>query len=289
MKNYLVLTDVSCDIDMTALQTYDVKFIPMEYSLKEEMRVCKGKESEELLKEFYNGQRKGELTKTTQISPYNYEEYLTPYLKEGYSLLYLSLSGGLSDTYRSACLAAAALKEKYPEQDILVVDSYAATGGMGVLTERACRNRLNGMTLKQNYEDLVAATKNIKHWFLVQDLMYLKRGGRVGAGTAVIGTMLNIKPILKIDENGKLVTISKKRGNNAAVQELYERFCNTFNDCGDVVYVIDADAKELADTLEQKIKDAYPEVTIKRSMLSPIIGAHTGPGMVAVCHMGKPD
>lgn len=288
MKEYLIFTDVSCDVDGDALSGYGVKFVPMEYSLKDEMRVCKGKESDSLLKEFYDGQRGGDLTKTTQISPYNYEECFTPYLKDGYSVLYLSLSGGLSDTYRSACLAASSLKKAFPDSEILVADTLAATGGMGVLTERACRNKQNGMTVKENYEDIAAAAKNIKHWFLVQDLMYLKRGGRVGAGTAVIGTVLNIKPILKIDENGKLVTISKKRGNNAAVQDLFERFMQTFDDCGDAVYVIDADAKELGDALARKVKDAYPGATVRRSMLSPIIGAHTGPGMVAVCHMGKP-
>ena len=124
---------------------------------------------------------------------------------------------------------------------------------------------------------------------MVQDLMYLKRGGRVSATTAVVGTMLNVKPILEINEEGKLITIAKKRGNKAAISGLLDYFKEYFNASlkDDVVYVIDADIKELGDSLADNVKQLYPDITVRRSTLSPIIGAHTGPGMVAVCFMGK--
>lgn len=287
MEQYCIMMDVSGDIEEELIQKYSLRFIPMEYSLGDEMRVCHDKEPEEVLKRFYDGQRGGDLTRTTQINPQIYEENFESILKMGTSILYLCLSGGLSQTYQSALKAKAALKEKYPDADVFVVDSLAATGGMGVLCERACRNRAKGMSVQENFEDIVAATGKVRHWFMVRDLMYLKRGGRIGAATAVVGSLLGIRPILKIDETGKLVTIDKKRGDNGAVNALVERFRQTYDGGDDVVYIIHSDAADLAASLKNKIQAEYPEVTIRESMLSPIIGAHTGPGMIAVCHIGK--
>lgn len=285
---YLIFMDVSGDINIEAAGAQKLKFIPMEYSLGDEMRTCEGMENSDILKKFYDGQRNGDLTKTSQISPYLYEQYLEPYFEQGYSVLYLCLSSGLSSTFQSACMARTSLKEKYPQQDFYPVDSLSATGGMGVLAERALRNKNNGMELEENYEDLCQAAKHMKHWFMVQDLMYLKRGGRISAATAVVGSALNVKPILKIDENGKLETFAKKRGNKAAVKALLENFSSSYDEkSGDVIYIIDADAQDMGDYLEAEVKKLYSEAVVRRSMLSPIIGAHTGPGMAAICHMGK--
>lgn len=286
---YLIFADASADIDKNFGDENDIHYIPMEYSLGDDMRTCKGVEPEEIMKAFYNGQRKGDFTKTSQISPYLYREYLEPYFKEGYSVLYLCLSSGLSSTYQSALLAKEELKEDYPDLDFYPIDTLAATGGMGVLAEHAVRNLKAGMTIEENYNDLVKCTANIRHWFMVEDLMYLKRGGRVSATTAVVGSALNIKPILKIDENGKLVTIAKKRGNKAAMGELVELFKNNYDESAkdDVISIVHADAAEGAEEIKNKLLEIYPGLTIRIGYLSPIIGAHTGPGMIAICHMGK--
>lgn len=285
---YLIFSDASCDVEAEIVERYGVRFIPMEYSIGDVMHVCEGKESADVLKRLYDGQRRGDLTRTTQINPYTYIDKFTPFIKQGQSIIYLALSSGLSDTCKSACNAKKVLKEQYPEADVFVVDTLGATCGMGVLVERACRNRENGMSAEDNYNDLVAATKNIRHWFMVQDLMYLKRGGRISGATAVIGSMLNIRPILKVNESGRLETVEKKRGNNGALNALFEKFRESYDDSsGDSVYVADADAKELGDSLAETIEKAFPGVKVKRSMFSPIIGAHTGPGVVIVCYMGK--
>lgn len=286
---YLIFADASADIDKAFGEKNEVHYIPMEYSLGESMRTCAGVEPEDVMKAFYDGQRKGDLTKTSQISPYMYKAYLEPYFEKGYSVLYLCLSSGLSSTYQSALLAKEELKDDYPEQDFYPIDSLAATGGMGVLVERAVRNKNAGMSIEDNFNDVVACTKNIRHWFLVEDLMYLKRGGRVSATTAVVGSALNIKPILKIDENGKLITIAKKRGSKAAMGELVELFKKTYDpDCkDDVISIVHADSADVAEELKQKILEIVPGATIRIGFLSPIIGAHTGPGMLAVCHMGR--
>lgn len=283
MKDYVICMDASGDIIREAALENDIAFVPMEYSLGEEMRTSRGCEPDEVLKKFYDGQRGGDLTRTSQISPFMYEEYFKQFLQEGKSVLYFCLSSGLSSTYESSLLAAENLKEQYPEAEILPVDTLAATGGIGILAERAVKNREKGMSLEENYEDMKAFVPHLRHFFMVQDLMYLKRGGRVSAATAIVGSALNIKPMLKIDENGKLVTVDKKRGNKAAMTALFTFFkenyapevCNT-------IYICDADTPELAGQLVEKVREAAPDVIIRRTMLSPIIGAHTGPGMLSM-------
>lgn len=284
--NYVILMDVSGDLDPSVVAQGEVEFIPMEYSLGSEMRVCSKPESRETLTLFYNGQRNGDFTKTSQISPYMYESYLKPFLEAGKSVLYLCLSSGLSSTYQSALMAKNTLKEEYPDVDFYPVDTLAATGGMGVLAERAIRNRKNGMSIEENAADITSATKHIHLWFMVQDLMYLKRGGRVSAASAMIGTALNITPILYVTKEGKLDTIAKKRGSKAAVKYLISKFTETYDaSSDDVIYVIDADIPSLGDTIEAEVRKLYPNATIRRSGLSPIIGAHTGPNMAALIHL----
>lgn len=285
---YEIIMDVSGDIDIEVAEANGVKFIPMEYSLGGSMRTCVTMESNEVLKEFYDGQRNGDMTKTSQISPYKYEEFFKDIMAEGKSSLYLCLSSGLSSTYQSACLAKQTLEEEYPGCLLYPIDSLAATGGMGVLAERAINNRKNGMSLEENYKDLVKATKSIRHWFEVEDLMYLKNGGRISASTAIMGTALNIKPILIINPEGKLMNVSKKRGDKAALKELISHLQEEHEPTeADVIYITHADCVEKAEILRAQIKELYPDSSIRICGLSPIIGAHTGPGMVAVCFMGK--
>lgn len=285
--SYLIVMDASADIDSKVFIEEDIRFIPMQYSLNEEMRESKGIESEELLKSFYDSQRSGELTKTTQITPYQYINFFSKLLNEGYSILYLSLSSGLSSTYQSAMLAASELNDEHKDEKVYVVDTLGATGGIGVLLELACKYRKEGKSIEENCALLNNAKLKLHHFFMVQDLMYLKRGGRVSGATAVVGTVLGIRPILKIDENGKLVNFTKRRGNKLALEELAKLFNENYELNDSPIYIVDGDAKELGDFLASEIKKLIPEAVVKRNMLSPIIGAHTGPGLVAVCFIGK--
>ena len=203
-------------------------------------------------------------------------------------MLYFCLSSGLSATYEGSMLAARNLKETYPGKEVLPIDTLAATGGIGILAERAVENRKKGMSLHENFDAVTALVPKLRHFFMVQDLMYLKRGGRVSAATAIVGSALNIKPMLKIDENGKLVTIDKKRGNKAAMMSLFSYFKDNYNpELGNTVYICDADTPQLAEALAEKVKAEAPDVAVRRTMLSPIIGAHTGPGMLSMILLGK--
>ena len=287
MNDYIIFMDASADVDPSVIAEADIKCVPMEYSLGEEMLTCVGLETQERLKAFYDSQRNGELTKTTQIAPYNYITTFSEYMNEGRSILYFSLSSGLSSTFESVCSIKDELEEKYPDARLYPVDTLGATGGIGMLIERAASNRSAGMSIEENYNDIEAFKLNVNYLFMVPDLMYLKRGGRVSAASAVLGTALNIVPLIKIDENGKLVVFEKKRGAKLAVKELVRIAAESWEpQYGNTGYIINADAPETVQMLQDKLKEALPEVNFKVVGLSPIIGAHTGPGMAAVVVAG---
>lgn len=287
-QKYLIFTDISADVDADFVKEHDIRYVPMEYVLGKETHLCDRPATDEEMRFFYEQLRNKVLTQTSQITPNHYMELFEPLLKEGKDIMYLSLSSGLSNTYESALLAAKNLKEDFPDAQIEIVDTLGATGGMGILIEAAAENRTAGMEIAKNAAWLREHACNVNFWFKVQDLMYLKRGGRVSAATAVVGTALNIKPILCINAEGKLDTIDKKRGTKLAIKALLDYFdANYEASLGNLVYICCADCMEEANDLKEQLLKSHPELTIRITMLSPIIGAHTGPEMLSVIHWGK--
>ncbi len=285
--SYIIFSDVSIDIDKNFAKANDVRYIPMEYTLGEEVFYCVEPESDEMMHNYYEKLRNKITTQTSQITPNKYIDVFEPLVKEGNSILYISLSSGLSSTYDSALLAAKNLKEDYENAQIEIVDSLGATGGIGLLVESAVHNRDNGMSLEDNANWLRENAGKVNLWIKVEDLMYLMRGGRVSATTAIMGTALNVKPILTINTVGKLVTVDKKRGNKQAIKSLLERFKGNFNpDVSKTVYISCADCIEDAKSLKEILMADYPDINVKITMLSPIIGAHTGPDMIALIYYG---
>lgn len=286
--NYEIFSDVSLDIDMDFAREHNVRFVPMEYMLGEETFHCECPESDEMMHNYYEKLRQTVPTRTSQIAPFHYVETFEPFVKEKKPILYISLSSGLSNTYESAQMAVEMLKETYGEVAIEVVDSLGATCGMGLLVEAACNNLDAGMSLSDNAAWLRENAGKVNYWFKVEDLMYLKRGGRISVATAIVGTALNIKPILTINGEGKLDTIAKKRGDKLAIKYILDCFAETFDESfGNVVYICCADCMDNAQKLKQMVLELRPELTVKVTMLSPIIGAHTGPDMLALVHFGK--
>lgn len=270
------------------VQEQEIYVIPMNYTLDSQDMVCLGMEPEETLKWYYEGERQGMMTSTSQITPQMYLDFFRKFALKGESLLYLSLSGGLSGTYDSSRLAANELMEEFPDVEICCVDSRAATGAMQLLMECAAKNREDGMSVKENAKWLEENRLRVCHWFMVEDLMFLKRGGRISGAAAVVGTALNIRPILRIENDGTLVNFIKKRGNKAALNHLVELYDNASEKPeGERVCIIHADNEEAADYLEAEVKRLNPACITNRVMLSPIIGCHTGPGMAAITHFGK--
>lgn len=285
--SYEIFADMSIDIDVDFLKRNKIEFIPMEYMIGEETRHCVEPESDAQLHEYYEKLRGKIPTRTSQISPYHYIEAFRPFVEAKKPLVYLCLSSGLSNTYESALMAVKTLKEDYDDVQIEVVDTLGATGGMGLLVESAWKNREAGMTLTENAEWLREHAKKVNYWFKVEDLMYLMRGGRVSATTAVLGTALNIKPVLTINLEGKLDTVAKKRGTKLAVKYILEQFDRTFDgNTENSVYICCADCMGEAEKLKQTLLEKNPALKIKITMLSPIIGAHTGPDMIALIYYG---
>ena len=235
------------------------------------------------IKEFYANLRNGKKPVTSQITPFLYEEFLSPYLEAGNSILYISLSSGLSSTYSSACIAAKALNDKFSNAKLVVVDSLFATVALGLMVEKACELRAKGNSIKDCKAALDSHCKNIYCACFVEDLMHLKRGGRIGGAQAAIGTIFGIKPIIAFNGNGKLDVTDKKKGTRLAISFLVNKYQELGNlNAGATVYVSDADNNDVAEFTVQKILALNPNAKIKRTKLSPIIGTHLGPDSVVI-------
>ncbi len=287
MKDYMIFVDLSADMSAEYAKENNIGFVPMQYMIGNQEKIAQYIETKENLKAFYDAQRNGSETKTTQITPFQYVEFFKEYCEKNIDIMYFTLSSGLSKTYSSALLAREELLESYPEAKIEVIDSRAATGGISVLVDKALKNKNSGMEIEQNAAVMKREVERVTHWFVVEDLMFLKRGGRISAATAVFGTALNIKPILMVNSEGKLESVSKKHGMKKGLLDLVDRFIADYDDTNKVVYICHSDAESNAEFIKDKLLAHDPELDVRVLMLSPIIGAHTGPGMCAVCYLRK--
>ena len=228
------------------------------------------------------------MSTTSQINPDEAREALEPYLKEGKDILHLSFSSGLSGTCNSMKIAAEELQEEYPERKISCVDSLAATGGQGILVILAAQNQEKGMSLEENTAWLEENRLHICHWFTVDDLDFLKRGGRISPTIAWIGGKLKIKPVLRIAEDGTLAIPEKVRGSKAAMNTIVSKYVSSgLNEVHPYVFLCHGDALEQAEKAKAAILEAVPGAQVTIMPMSPIIGIHTGPGVQAVIYFGN--
>ena len=279
MRDYVICIDASVDIEQHWIDDNGVIIIPMKYTLGEQEYLMENRLTDLKLKEFYDAMRAGQITHTSQITPYYYQQIFGKEAQKGYDILYISLSSGLSNTYSSALTAAGEIEDEYEGTKIEVVDSLAGTGGMGLLLMMAVRAKQNGVSLSENAAALRANAGKVCHWFMVDDLKYLRRGGRISAATAVAGTVLNIKPILKIQDDGTLISIAKKRGLAKAASFLTECYGGALDaSISNDVVIAHADCEKEAEAARDRILSINPDAQI---------GAHTGPGMMAVIHWGN--
>ena len=288
MRDYVICIDASVDIEQHWIDDNGVIIIPMKYTLGEQEYLMENRLTDLKLKEFYDAMRAGQITHTSQITPYYYQQIFGKEAQKGYDILYISLSSGLSNTYSSALTAAGEIEDEYEGTKIEVVDSLAGTGGMGLLLMMAVRAKQNGVSLSENAAALRANAGKVCHWFMVDDLKYLRRGGRISAATAVAGTVLNIKPILKIQDDGTLISIAKKRGLAKAASFLTECYSGALDaSISNDVVISHADCEKEAEAARERILAFNPDARVMICGLGPVIGAHTGPGMMAVIHWGN--
>lgn len=280
MKDYLLFMDVSGDVAREYIDDNKVKLVPMEFIINGTAHEYTGEANGLNVLEFYKQVKARADIKTTQITPAVYEEYFDKYLKDGYSVLYLCLSSGLSSTYNSACTAAENFKQKYPDAEMLVIDSLRAEGAMGMMCEKMIVNKENGMSARDNYYDLEVFKYKIDACCYVDDLNALLHGGRISKSTAVIGSLFDIKPLITFTPDGKLRNWGKQRGVKMSIKKLVEFYlANADLNSPYPLYICHADEETNAKELAEKVKEANPNCgEIKFTLISPIIGAHLGPG-----------
>ena len=282
MNEYVITTDNNADLPESYYKEHGVGCAYLSYSMDGQHY---SHENFLPVEEFYAKMRAGSLPTTAQVNPSEVKELFEPYLKEGKDILHIAFSSGLSGTYNSCRIAAEDLTEDYPERRIIVVDSLAASLGQGLLVYLAQKMKEEGADFETTAKWTEDHKKNIAHLFTVDDLNHLYRGGRVSKTTAVLGGMLNIKPVLHVDNEGKLIPVGKVRGRKKSILELVslmDQKIGSYKDTCDTIFISHGDCKEDAEFLSAKIKEKYQIKTEIINHVGATIGAHSGPGTLAL-------
>ena len=281
--SYQIITDSCCDFTESQYSQWNVTCVPLTVLYNGESH--NNFSDPAAVKAFYDELRGGVMASTAAANPENWADAMRVSLDKGEDVLVITFTSGLSTTYQSAVIAAKELREEYPQQKILVVDSLCAALGQGLLVYHAAQNRDKGMGIEENAAWLEQNKLNVCHWVTVDELATLKRGGRISATTAAVGTMLNIKPIIHVDNDGHLISSHKVRGRKAAMEYLVKKFGETGVD-KETVFIGHGDCPEDAAKLAEMLKEAYGIRNITIGYVGPVIGAHTGPGVLVVFYMG---
>ena len=284
--SYQIITDSSCDFTPEQYKQFHLNFVPLTIMYKNEPH--EDFLDEKSIKMVYDGLRNGETASTSAVNPDGWARAIEPVLAAGKDALVMAFSSGLSTTYQSAVIAAEDLKEKYPDRKVIVIDTLCAAHGQGLLVWYACRKRDEGLTLEEVAAWVEDNKLHLCHWFTVDDLMYLKRGGRVSATTALVGTMLNIKPVLHVDNAGKLINVSKSRGRKAAIEALAKKLGELGQGYdNETVFISHGDCEADAQTLAKIVKEKYGVKNVLIGYVGAVIGSHAGPGTLAFFFLGK--
>ncbi len=281
---YQIITDSCCDFTQAQYQEHQVLRTDLTVTYQNQSR---GNFSDaEAVKAFYDQVRSGVTATTAAANPGDWTALMEPVLKQGEDVLVLCFSSGLSATYQSAVIAAGELKEKYPQRTLYVIDTLCASLGQGLLVHHACLRRDQGMDIHDLARWVEETRLHLCHWVTVDNLTHLKRGGRISSGTAIVGTMLNVKPIIFMDDQGHLSTCAKVRGRKTAIEYLLTKFEETALDRS-LVYIGHGDCPEDAALLETLLKEQHGVRETVTGYIGPVIGAHTGPGVLTIFFLGQ--
>ena len=286
MSPYIIATDSAADLPQELIDRFNLAVFPLYYCFGEEIY---GGERRLEASEFYRKMREGALPTTTATNPQQIEDGLKPYLEQGMDILYIAFSSGLSSSCQNAFLAAEELRKDYPDQKIIVIDSLAASLGQGLLVYNACMLREQGKSLEETAGWLGENVLHLCHLFTVDDLNHLYRGGRISKTTAVLGTMINVKPVLHVDNEGKLVAVGKVRGRKKALTALVDRLekqMKGWETRNEIVFISHGDCLEDAKYVASLVKERFGIHEFVIDQVSPTIGAHSGPGTIALFFLG---
>ncbi len=277
----VLICDSNCELWYTRVKELGLDYISMPYTIDgQEYYYDLGEKTD--FKDFYDRVRKGSVPITSALNPENYKEILEPYFAKGEDILYISFSHAMSGTFNQLNTALKELYEKYPDRKCTVFDTNSISLGAGIQVEQAAILKQKGASDEEIINYLKDFTNKVAVYFVVDDLMHLKRGGRLSAAAAFAGTLLGLKPMLTFNAKGGLDVIAKISGKKKAIRTMADKVINELADTDKPVYLVDADCPADADLLEQMIKEKRPEAKIVRQVVGPVIGTHCGPGTMGV-------
>lgn len=286
MNSYVIYTDSACDLDAKMLRQRGVYCSSLSFRFDGDGKVYF--DNQMSTEEFYQRMKNGECAKTSAVNVESFISGFSKLLNQGYDILYLGFSSALSTTYNSARLAAEQLSDEYPERKIITVDTLAASAGIALLIDLVLEKKKSGASINEAKEYADSIKHKICQYFTVDDLEYLKRGGRISPSTAFFGNMLGIKPLLHVDNNGRLVNLAKIRGRKTSIIALSDKYGEMHDDTAPKeVYISHADCKDEAEWLKKHIEEKYNAKTKLITNVGSVIGAHSGPGTIALFFVGK--
>ena len=287
MSEFVLMTDSSADLSQEMVQELGVTVLPLSFTIQGKVYRNYPDNREMDLPLFYDMLRAGELATTSAVNVAEYTQAVEPILQEKKDVLILAFSSGLSSTYQASVLAAGELREKYPDRKIYTVDTLCASLGQGLLVYLAVQEQRKGRSIEE-VRDWAESTKlNLCHQFTVDDLHFLKRGGRISATTAVVGSMLQIKPVLHVDNEGHLINIGKARGRQASLKALVDKMEKTVTEEGrKTVFISHGDCRKDAVAVADMVRERFGTQDIRINYVGPVIGAHSGPGTLALFYLG---
>jgi len=288
MNDFVILTDSSADLTAQLVEQMDVQVLPLSFTMEGEAFYNYPDNRDIDPHDFYDRLRQGKMATTSAVNVAQYIDAIEPYLQEGRDVLVLAFSSGLSTTYNSGVIAAGELSQKYPQRKVYVVDTLCASLGQGLLVYLAAQERARGKSIEQVRDWAEENKLSIGHQFTVDDLHTLKRGGRISATTAVVGTMLAIKPVLHVDNEGHLINIGKVRGRAASLKALVDNMEKTVIDpANQTIFISHGDCPEDAREVADMVRERFGVKDVVINHVGPVIGAHTGPGVVALFYVAK--
>ncbi len=288
MSDYIIITDSSCDLPDNLVKALELEVLPLSFIMDGKTYRNWPDNREMSPDEFYNKEREGLMATTNAVNVGEAADAIEAVLKQGKDALVLAFSSGLSTTCNSFQIAAGDLSEQYPDRKVYVVDTLCASLGQGMFVYQAAMLRQEGRSIEEVRDWAEENKLRQCHWFTVNDLFFLKKGGRVSAATAVVGTMLQIKPVLHVDDEGHLINVAKARGRKASLTALVDKVGELAEDpAAQTMFISNSDCLEDAQFVADEIKKRYGTKEIIINSIGPVIGAHTGPGCVALFFMGK--
>ena len=287
MSDFVILTDSSADLGTDLIAQYDIRVLPLSFTIRGLTYQDFPDHHDMDPRVFYDMLRKEEVATTAAVNVAQYIQALDALLREGRDVLVLAFSSGLSMTYNASSMAVEELRDKYPDRKLYTVDTLCASLGQGLLVWMAALEREKGKSIEEVRDWVVSHKLNICHQFTVDDLHFLKRGGRISATTAVVGSMLQIKPVLHVDNDGRLVNVGKVRGRHGSLKALVDRMEQTAIDPREqTVFISHGDCIKDAELVAQMVKDRFGVQNVYINYVGPVIGAHSGPGTLALFYYG---